>query len=203
MPPLSLLIRRAHLYLAMLCLPWVVMYGVSSAAFNHPGWLPQAPSLFDTSGPEWTQVGSWTANVDFPDGEAPREAAGELLAIAGLDADMFAAFRVAPRRVQVEVQSFWRNQRLTYEMDEGLLVYHTAPKYPQQILTDMHARAGYERGVPSASVWAFMVDLVAIGFLGWVLSGLYMWWQLPRMRGWGALALGSGFAVFAAFLLLL
>jgi hypothetical protein len=30
-----------------------------------------------------------------------------------------------------------------------------------------------------------------------------MWWHLPRHRGWGWLALGSGAAAFAGFLLML
>ena len=42
--------RRTHLYLALLLLPWFLVYGVSSVSFSHPDWLGKSPPnkvLFD------------------------------------------------------------------------------------------------------------------------------------------------------------
>jgi len=36
-----------------------------------------------------------------------------------------------------------------------------------------------------------------------VLSGVYMWWHLKRLRFWGTVALGGGIASFAIFMLAL
>ena len=51
--------------------------------------------------------------------------------------------------------------------------------------------------------WALMVDLVSIGFLLWVATGLYIGRQLPGMCAWGAVGLLAGLLSFAGFLLLL
>jgi uncharacterized iron-regulated membrane protein len=48
-----------------------------------------------------------------------------------------------------------------------------------------------------------VVDLVCLAFLIWIASGIYMWWQLRCTRFWGALALGSGVALFLVFVLAL
>ena len=45
-----------------------------------------------------------------------------------------------------------------------------------------------------------IIDLVAIGFVLWVLSGIYMWWQLKQTRIWGYVALGGGCLTFLIFL---
>jgi hypothetical protein len=42
---------------------------------------------------------------------------------------------------------------------------------------------------------------VCIGFLAWIASGIYMWWQIPSTRSWGWLALGGGATLFVFFLL--
>ncbi len=38
---LSILIRRVHLYSGLFLLPWVIMYGVTGAMFNHLGLFPR------------------------------------------------------------------------------------------------------------------------------------------------------------------
>ena len=46
------------------------------------------------------------------------------------------------------------------------------------------------------------VDLLSVGLLVWIASGLWMWWTLPKanVRRWGWLALGAGVASFAAII---
>jgi hypothetical protein len=34
----------------------------------------------------------------------------------------------------------------------------------------------------------------------WVVSGIYMWWSLPRLRGWGWLAFLGGVGSYALFM---
>jgi hypothetical protein len=43
------------------------------------------------------------------------------------------------------------------------------------------------------SVWAWTMDAVAVGLILMVLSGYYMWYELPPKRKWGIIALGLGF----------
>jgi hypothetical protein len=51
--------------------------------------------------------------------------------------------------------------------------------------------------------WGVVVDIVCIGILLWIASGLYMWWKLPKTRAWGYAALGGGLLCFAIFLIAL
>lgn len=39
---LSILIRRIHLYTGLFLLPWVLLYGITGAMFNHQGLFPEA-----------------------------------------------------------------------------------------------------------------------------------------------------------------
>ena len=202
MKPFSHLVRRAHLYLALFCLPWFVMYGVTSIAFSHADWFDTGRDLYNTAGDAWTEEGSWPCTVAVPEtGEVPRDVATQLLAVAGIDVDAYGAYRSGARQIDVYVVAFWQTRRLSYRLDEQRLFLYSRSSIPQQILTGMHARAGYQHDGLLNDAWAFMVDLVSIGFLLWVATGLYIWWQLPGMRRWGAVGLLAGVLSFAGFLL--
>jgi hypothetical protein len=69
-----------------------------------------------------------------------------------------------------------------------------------EFLSDGPARGGFEQESLLNDAWGVVVDLVCLGFLVWVGTGLYMWWQLQPTRLWGGLALGGGFLAFVLFL---
>ena len=50
------------------------------------------------------------------------------------------------------------------------------------------------------SVWAVFVDIVSVGLILWIASGIYMWWGLPSTRRWGWLALSAGMLCFAVII---
>ena len=70
-----------------------------------------------------------------------------------------------------------------------------------RFMTRMHGRGGVQHDRLLDNLWGVMVDLVCLGFLLWVASGLYMWWKVPRQRRWGAIALLAGLSCFIAFML--
>lgn len=204
MKPFPHLVRRTHLYLALFCLPWFVMYGVTSVAFSHPNWFDTPSGLYSTASGAWTEEGSWPCTVDVPQGDViPREVAAELVGIAGVDADAFGAYWSGEQQVDVYIVAFWETRRLTYRIEEERLTHYSRASVAQQVLTGMHARAGYQHDGLLNDTWAVMVDLVCVGFLLWVATGIYIWWQLPGMRKWGALGLVAGLLSFSAFLLTL
>lgn len=45
------------------------------------------------------------------------------------------------------------------------------------------------------------MDLVIVAMLFWVLSGLWMWWELKVTRRLGAIFIFGGIALFGFFLL--
>jgi hypothetical protein len=63
----------------------------------------------------------------------------------------------------------------------------------------MHRRRGYQHAALDDS-WAFSVDLVIAAMIFWVLSGLWMWWELRATWRLGALFAAGGLALFALFL---
>ena len=64
----------------------------------------------------------------------------------------------------------------------------------------MHARGGFEQEGILPLSWSVVVDLMCVGMILWVASGLYMWWGLPGHRGWGWLAILAGAATFILFI---
>ena len=66
-------------------------------------------------------------------------------------------------------------------------------------LTGMHARGGFEQDGFLQDSWSAVVDLVSLGMIVWVGSGLYMWWGIPAHRRWGWLAIAAGTGSFLLF----
>ena len=70
----------------------------------------------------------------------------------------------------------------------------------RSFLTRLHKFHVYEGG-PAALLWALIVDVMALAMMTWGLSGIYMWWQMKKLRTIGnrmlvvsvlcALALGA------------
>jgi hypothetical protein len=190
------------MYMGLFCLPWFLMYGVSSIAFSHPDWFPQPAGLYDTTSNTWTELGSWPCTVVVPEtGRLPEEVGTELVQLAGLDDKAYGTYRAGERQVEVYFPAFWEFKRLTYNLDEQRLYLFTRDRVMQQTLTGMHARGGYHHDSFFDDAWAIMVDAVMIAFILWVISGFIIWWQLLAMRWWGAAALIAGLLSFAAFML--
>ncbi|HRJ21409.1 MAG TPA: hypothetical protein PLF84_20365, partial [Bryobacteraceae bacterium] len=62
---------------------------------------------------------------------------------------------------------------------------------------------GFEQDGWLTKAWGGVVDMVVVGMVWWVVSGLIMWWKLPGKRrgGWVALGLGVGsWVVFMGWL---
>lgn len=66
------------------------------------------------------------------------------------------------------------------------------------MLERFHRRRGYATGYALDTAWAVSVDLVIIAMVFWVVSGLWMWWEMTATRrsGAGALAVGVGLFTF-------
>ncbi len=197
MPSFPILLRRTHLYLGLLCLPWFAMYGITSIGFNHNNWFS------DENNP-WIESQSWPCTLVVPEaGQVAREVGGQLLDIAGMEEAAFGVYRGGQNQVNVYLPSFWEAKQLIYKIDEQRLSFVSRRLPIHHFLTSMHARAGYQHNSFWDDAWAVMVDFTMLSFLLWVATGLYIWWKTPRMRGWGMVALGSGLLSFLLFMLLL
>ncbi len=186
-----LLIRRLHLYLGMFLIPWVIAFGVSSVPLNHTSWNRPVT---------WTTLDSREYHLDVPAGTALRDVGARILGDAGLSG-AFTVGRPSRERVVVNHPTFREIERVTYDLEQQRLTVERRSNVLPQFLGTLHTRAGFYLGSPGNIFWGVMVDVLCVGLVLWIVSGLVMWSSLrgaPRRWGWAAL-LGGAFA-FTAFL---
>jgi hypothetical protein len=189
--------RRTHLYLALFLLPWFLMYGVSSVPFSHGAYFEE---LDKQSGkPLWIpRLEKTNYEVAIPEGDDLRTVGEQIVRDAGLQGT-FGTYRQSASQINVYVYSFWKSTQAKYFPQEKRLVVEDRRFRWDHFLTGMHATGGFDEG-PMRDLWGVIVDLVCLGMLLWVLSGLVMWWTLPPTRKWGWIAFASGMLSFALFL---
>ncbi|MBM3734829.1 MAG: PepSY domain-containing protein [Acidobacteria bacterium] len=187
--------RRLHLYLALSLSPWFLMYGVSSYVFSHPAYFQE---LDKSKGPLWTKVLERDYDVPVPQGDL-RPLGAQIMKDAGLSG-AFGAYRQGPNQINVYVYTFLQSTQAKYFLDKKKLVVEDRRFRFDQFLTGMHAKGGFEQDRIQDTLWGIVVDLVCLGFILWIVTGLVMWWSLPSTRGWGWVALLGGVASFALFM---
>ena len=94
-------------------------------------------------------------------------------------------------------------RRLTYSPSDRTLVIERMEPRANAFLERFHRRRGYATGYALDTVWAISVDLFIAAMVFWVLSGLWMWWEMKVTRRLGFASLLSGVGLFALFLLTL
>ncbi len=192
--------RRTHLYLGLALVPWVLMYGLSSIPFAHAPYFQARDAA--KGRPLWTLRAEIPVDAPIPEGpDALRGLGATLLDTAGIHGTNFGAFRQGPAQVNVYSYSFWHSIQLKYYADRRLMTVEERRFRWDQFLTGMHARGGFEQDGVMPFAWGLIVDLVCLGLIGWVASGLYMWWTLPHLRRYGWIALASGILPFLFFTL--
>ena len=70
-------------------------------------------------------------------------------------------------------------------------------------LRTIHHRAGFQSEEVLEDTWALSVDLVIVAMIFWVLSGLWMLWEIRAARKWGLLCGAAGAGLFVFLILVL
>jgi hypothetical protein len=183
-------VRRAHLYAGLFLLPWVIMFGVSTIPINH-----QTPEPAN-----WTRIGEHTFDAPVPDAaENLRPLGREMMKAAGVEGGYW-IFRVNPKHVQAGHPDFLSPIRLNYFPAEKRLTVEKRPFSVRPFLSGMHTRSGYDTGGTWDTAWAVFIDIVCVGLILWIASGIYMWWGLPSTRRWGWLAIATGIVCFGVII---
>lgn len=183
----NLLFRRAHLYLGLLLIPWTLIYALSTVLFNHAGHLRS----WRATGPQWLPLWEKAYALDVPAGnDALRAAAARLLADHGLQGPY--AVQRQGQRLNINVQNLQAPVRLVYEIGERKLRAEKRNSTWADVLVRLHERTGYGSAGLLYNLWAVIVDVFCVAMLAWIGTGLYLWWKLPMVRGWGWAALGAG-----------
>ncbi len=188
--------RRTHLYLGLGLLPWFVMYAISSIPFSHNQYfetLDKAKGL-----PGWTPRFERPYEIAIPEEGSLRPVGEKIMRDSGMEG-AFGTYRQGPNQVNVYAYTFWKSTQIKYFIAEKKLVAEDMRFRWDRFFTGMHAKGGFEQG-GWHDLWGAIVDLVCLGMLLWVLTGILMWWKLPSTRGWGWVAVIAGVVSFAGFL---
>ena len=188
--------RRTHLYLALFLLPWFLMYGVSSIPFSHNQYFEERDKAKGL--PLWTKRFERSYDVAVPDGPELKALGDRIMKDTGFTGN-HGTYRQNANQVNVYVYTFWHSTQIKYFIGEKKLVGEDRRFRWDHFLTGMHAKGGFEQGGWN-DLWGIVVDLVCLGMMMWVMTGLVMWWSIPVTRRWGWVALGAGAGGFALFL---
>jgi hypothetical protein len=190
--------RRLHLHLGLALLPWLFMYGVSSAPFAHSQFFEQRDRA--KGQPAWTLRSERPLDLAVPEApEALRTFGATLLKDAGIEGTNFGVYRQSPIQVNVYSYSFWKSTQIKYFIDQKRVTVEDQRFRWDHFFTGMHARGGFEQEGFLQNSWSVVVDMVCLGILVWIASGLVMWWTLPGQRRWGWVAILAGTISFAVF----
>ena len=136
--------------------------------------------------------------MPVPEGPDLKALGDRIMKDTGLQGS-YGTYRQSANQINVYVYSFWKSTQVKYFIAERKLLAEDRRFRWDNFLTGMHAQGGFEQG-GYRNLWALVVDLVCLGMLLWVVTGLVMWWSLPFARWWGWLAFGSGLAAFGLFI---
>ena len=187
----NLVLRRVHLYLGMLLIPWVIMYALSTLTFNHRDWFRGQFNQADS----WTQLWEEEFKADVPRQQPKlKEWARSVLDENGIKGGF--NVRQNPQSVLINLIQFRNPIRVTYQKNEGQLLAEQKRTTLAEMMVRMHVRHGYGRDGVLYDSWAFVVDLICFTIIAWVATGLYMWWKLLATRKAGWVAILSGLATF-------
>ncbi len=192
--------RRLHLYFGLFLTPWVLMYGVSSIPFSHGAYFEARDK--ERGLPTWTKTFDGSYDLGAIPETGPLRPLGErIVRDFHMENSGYGVYRQGPKQLNIYVHTFWKSTQFKYFIEEKRMTAEDRRFRWDHFLTGMHARGGFEDGRLFSMAWAVMIDLVCLGFLIWVGSGLYMWWSLPGLRKWGWVAVLGGLGSFSVFLL--
>lgn len=191
---ISLYVRRIHMYLALFLAPWMLAFALSNVAINHGMHLGTT---------KYRIVKEETYTQTFAPAADNRVVAEQVLK----DLGMLGNYWIDGRRSNSERLTIVRDSplnaaRITYSRSEQLIVVEKWEKTVGGLMESVH-RGGFGSKFMPKHIWGVFVDGLAIGMVFWVLSGIYMWWELRPTRKWGFLSLAVGtilFVVLVSFL---
>lgn len=191
----NLIVRRTHLYLGMLLMPWLLVYGLSTLLLNHG----EAFQKYRPDDPQFLPMWERQQPLPVPLGEGNlREVVRSLLEAQKMEGPFFA--QQQGRRLNINVQNFFQPIRLTYDLDRQTLRAEKKKFSWVELLIRLHFRVGYNEGGALATIWPVFVDLFCITMLIWIITGLILWWKVRESRRPGWVAILAGLVMIAVLL---
>lgn len=179
-------VRTVHIYLTMSAFLLMMFFAITGLVLNHEDWIAGQAVTRDTTATLPQTL------LDGPD---------KLMIVERLRADFGAigavsTFDVDPASLHIELKGPGRHTEADVDRKSGKLTIKVERRGLLMRLDDLH------RGKDTGMAWRWMLDVSAgLLFLG-SLSGILIWWALPRRRKWGVAALIGGTVAVIVFYLL-
>jgi len=193
------LLRRIHLYLGLFLFLFFIKYAISAIPFAHNNLLNE----YYKDKPQWEVIQTQEYTRPIPEDADLNMLAKEILADFGDKGTFWANHNTYNNRLNINRHSFWSDTRYTYKIDEKLMIMEIKHFRWDHFIQKFHWIGGYHQNRFINDFWAFMIDLVCIGIVVWIATGLYMWWKIKSARFCGSIALGGGILTFIIFLIAL
>lgn len=193
-------VRRIHMYLGLFLGPWMAMYGLSTLVMTHRELVQ---SFYPAQSPAFVTERELNYSRAFPPGTTREEMGRLILGDLGLEGAHSVSGGRGGEPVVVHRQHAWGQRQITLDAKTGKLLIQRQEFRTPTFLERMHRRRGYGQPYVLDDIWAVSVDVAVAAMVLWCLSSIVIWWELGPARRWGAIALTSGAAVFAMFLVLL
>ncbi len=173
-----------HLYLGLLCAPYLVVYGVSAISFNHD-WVTTP----------WTS--EWEASATGNSSATDAEQADEVQRALGLWGFIPAksVARDEASRLSFVVNRPGRSYRVSWSAQQSSARIEETHRGVVDVLRGLH---GLRRmnGAPLSVAWGLYSELSVWVMIFAVATGIYLYSSRGDWIGWSLL--GGGSAVFAA-----
>jgi hypothetical protein len=176
-------VRTLHIYLTMFAFLMMLFFALTGFALNHEDW-------FATWGESHRDVRGTIAPAVLvgPDRLAVVEALRSSLGAVGA----VSTFDVDANTVHVEMKGPGREVDAEINRQTGAATVSIELKGIAVRLDDLH------RGKDTGRAWSAIIDASALLLLLGSLTGILMWFTLPRRRKLGILSLGAGIAICVA-----
>lgn len=185
------------MYLALFLTPWLIIYALSGLVLNH-GRLFAGPDGHLAQPFEKVEEREYKAA--FSKDADVRVIGSQILEDLGLSGTFNTQGGLHQPKLVINRHGAFAAHRITYFPEQGRLLVEKQTFNTPTFLNRAHFRHGYGQPYASSMVWAVVVDLVVVALLFWVLSGIWMWWEIKPARLWGAVFGLMGFGIFGVLL---
>lgn len=194
---LSKLIRRTHMYLALFLTPWLTIYALSGFVLNHGNWFGMSGG---GKAPPFEKIEERDHQAAFSKDADERLIGAQVLEALGLSGPFNVQGDVDGPKLVINRHGAFAEHRVTYLREQSRLVVERQQCSKTMFLNRAHFRHGYLQEDAASIAWGVIVDLVIVSLIFWVLSGLWMWWEIKPSRAWGAVFGLAGVGLFAVLL---
>ncbi len=183
-PRVRKLLLDLHIYSGLVCAGYLVIYGLSSLAFNHSGPFFQAAE----------EIVEWERQLTLPATHEPQARAAEIREALGLIG------YAPPWLIRADAQDFefqirrpGKAYRVNVSESDGRVRVQETRRGIWSVLIGLHGMHELP-GSAWSRAWRVYTDFSIWAIAFSVLSGALVWWPLRSGQsvGWLALILGSG-----------